>query len=51
MLFTVLVAIYIGTHNLPDMYALGLQAYTSGKSLVPILQLVMSDNGNLKLIQ
>ena len=26
--------------DLPDMYALGLQAYISGKSLVPMLQLL-----------
>ena len=35
----------IGTRNLPDMYALGpvalgLWAYISGKSLVPMLQLL-----------
>jgi len=31
----------MGTHDLPDMYArsLGLWAYISGKSLVPMLQL------------
>ena len=28
------------TRDLPDMYALGLQAYISGKSLVPMLQLL-----------
>ena len=30
----------IGTRDLPDMYALGLWAYISGKSLVPMLQLL-----------
>ena len=35
----------IGTHDFPDMYALepqaqGLRAYISGKSLVPMLQLL-----------
>ena len=28
------------TRDLPDMYALGLRAYISGKSLVPMLQLL-----------
>ena len=30
----------IGTRDLPDMYALGLWANISGKSLVPMLQLL-----------
>ena len=30
----------IGTRDLPDMYALGLCTYISGKSLVPMLQLL-----------
>ena len=30
----------IGTRDLPDMYALGLWAYISHKSLVPMLQLL-----------
>ena len=32
----------IGTCDLPDMYALGLWAYISGKSLMPILQLLQN---------
>ena len=30
----------MGTRDLPDMYARGLRAYISGKSLVPMLQLL-----------
>ena len=30
----------IGTRDLPDMYALGPRAYISGKSLLPMLQLL-----------
>ena len=30
----------MGTRDSPDMYALGLRAYISGKSLVPMLQLL-----------
>ena len=31
----------MGTRDLADMYALGLWAYISGKSLVPMLQLIL----------
>ena len=34
------------TCDLPDMYALGLQAYISGKSLVPMLQLLHRECNN-----
>ena len=30
----------MGTRALPDMYALGLWAYISGKALMPMLQLL-----------
>ena len=33
----------MGAHDLPDMYALRIQAYISGKSLVPMLQLLLID--------
>ena len=31
----------MGSRDLPDMYALGLWVYISGKSLLPILQLIL----------
>ena len=33
----------IGVHDLPDIYTLGLRAYISGKSLVPMLQILLID--------
>ena len=46
----------IGTCDLPDMYALrpvalGLWAYISGKSLVPMLQLLLIAQNNLVISQ
>ena len=39
----------IGPHDLPDMYtsALRFQAYTSGKSLIPMLQLYIKQQYNI----